>query len=140
MNDDATSALTRRLLTELSTITVVGCSSDPRKAAYSVPAAMQAAGWRIIPVNPHADEVLGERVYRHLADVPEPVGLVDVFRPSAEAAEVTRQAIEAGAAAIWLQLGIVSQEARLLAEQAGIPYVEDRCLAVERARHGLVQR
>ena len=104
---------------------------------YEVPAAMQAYGWRIIPVNPHADELLGERVYRTLADVPEDLGLVNVFRPSARAADVVRQAVEAGARAVWLQLGITSAEARDIAERNGLLYVEDRCIAVERARHAM---
>ena len=134
---DETSALTRRILEEMTTFAVVGLSSDPTKAAHSVPAAMQAYGWRMIPVNPHADQLLGEKVYRRLADIPEPVEVVNVFRPSAEAAEVTRQAVEIGAKAVWLQLGIVSAEARRIATDAGLLYVEDRCVAVERARHAV---
>ena len=134
---DETSALTRRLLEEMSTFAVVGLSSDPTKAAHSVPAAMQAYGWRVIPVNPHADRLLGEQVYRRLADIPEPVDVVNVFRPSAEAADVTRQAVEIGAKAVWLQLGIVSAEARRIAADAGVLFVEDRCIAVERARHAV---
>ena len=134
---DETSALTRRILEQMSTFAVVGLSSDPTKAAHSVPAAMQAYGWRMIPVNPHADTLLGEQVYRRLADIPEPVEVVNVFRPSAEAADVTRQAVEIGAKAVWLQLGIVSAEARQIATDAGLLYVEDRCLAVERARHAV---
>jgi predicted CoA-binding protein len=134
---DETSALTRRILEEMATFAVVGLSSDPDKAAHSVPAAMQAFGWRIIPVNPHADRLLDEQVYRRLSDIPEPVDVVNVFRPSAEAAEVTRQAVAIGAKAVWLQLGIVSVEARRIATQAGLLYVEDRCTAVERARHAI---
>ena len=134
---DETSALTRRILEEMTTFAVVGLSTDPTKAAHSVPAAMQAYGWRIIPVNPHADRLLGEQVYRRLADIPEPVDVVNVFRPSAEAADVTRQAVEIGAKAVWLQLGIVSAEARQIATDAGLLYVEDRCTAVERARHAV---
>ena len=134
---DTTSELTRRILSEFATITVVGLSADPVKSAHSVPAAMQAYGWRIIPVNPHADELLGEPVYRRLAEVPDGVEFVNVFRPSEQAADVARQAVAAGAKALWLQLGIVSAEARQVAESAGLLYVEDRCLAVERARHGL---
>ena len=134
---DETSALTRRILEEMSTFAVVGLSSDPTKAAHSVPAAMQAYGWRVIPVNPHADTLLGEPVYRRLADIPEPVDVVNVFRPSAEAADITRQAVEIGAKAVWLQLGIVSAEARRIAADAGLLYVEDRCTAVERARHAV---
>jgi predicted CoA-binding protein len=134
---DAMSELTKRILTEFRTITVVGLSSDPVKSAHSVPAAMQAYGWRVIPVNPHADQLLGETVYRTLADVPEPVTFVNVFRPSAQAADVARQAVAVGAKALWLQLGIVSAEAREIAESNGLLYVEDRCVAVERARHAL---
>jgi predicted CoA-binding protein len=134
---DATSELTKRMLTDFATITVVGLSSDPVKSAHSVPAAMQAYGWRLIPVNPHADRLLGEQVYRRLADVPEQIDFVNVFRPSADAADVARQAVAVGAKALWLQLGIVSAEAREIAVTNGLLYVEDRCIAVERARHGL---
>ena len=134
---DPTSELTKRMLEEFDTITVVGLSVDPMKSAHSVPAAMQAYGWRLIPVNPHADEILGETVYRRLADVPGGVGFVNVFRPSADCPDIARQAVAAGAKALWLQLGIVSAEARAIAESAGLLYVEDRCIAVERARHAI---
>jgi uncharacterized protein len=134
---DETSALTRRMLEDYDTMAVVGLSADPTKAAHSVPAAMQAYGWRVIPVNPHADELLGEKVYRLLADIPEPVEVVNVFRPAAEAADIVQQAADVGAKAVWLQLGIVSARAAQLAAEHGILYVEDRCMAVERARHAL---
>lgn len=134
---DETSALTLRMLEDFDTITVVGLSADPTKSAHSVPAAMQAYGWRVIPVNPHADELLGEKVYRRLADIPEPVELVNVFRPSADTPDVVRQAVEVGAKAVWLQLGIMSAEARAIAADHGVLYVEDRCIAVERARHAV---
>jgi uncharacterized protein len=132
-----TDAIVQHILTTYDTITVVGASTVPAKAAQSVPAHMQRHGWRIIPVNPHADLILGERVYRVLNDVPEQVGLVDVFRPSAETAEVARQAVAAGATALWLQLGIASAQARQIAESAGLLYVEDRCLLIEQRRLGL---
>ena len=132
-----TDAIVERILTRYDTITVVGASAAPAKAAHSVPAHMQRHGWRIIPVNPHADEILGERVHRTLAEVPEQVGLVDVFRPSWQAPDIARQAVAAGATAVWLQLGIVSAQARALAEGAGLLYVEDRCLIIERRRLGL---
>src|SRR5439155_26123408 len=119
------------------TLAVVGASRDPRKGAHAIPVQMQRHGWRIIPVNPYADVLFGENVYRTLADVPEPLGLVDVFRPSEDAAAIVRQAVDAGARAVWLQLGIVSARARAIAETAGIAYVEDRCLAIERARFEL---
>jgi predicted CoA-binding protein len=128
---------TERLLLTYGTITVVGASRDPAKEAHAIPAQMKQHGWRIIPVNPYVEELFGEKAYPTLADVPEPLGLVNVFRPSEDAADVVRQAVAAGANAVWLQLGIVSAEARAIAERAGIAYVEDRCLAVERAKFEL---
>jgi uncharacterized protein len=127
-------AIVQHILTSYSTITVVGASADPAKAAHTVPAHMQRHGWRIIPVNPHAEEILGEPVYRAVADVPEQVGLVDVFRPSEQTPDIARQAVAAGATALWLQLGIASAEARAIAEAAGLLYVEDRCLVIEQRR------
>jgi predicted CoA-binding protein len=132
-----TDAIVERILASYDTITVVGASDDPAKAAHYVPRHMQQHGWRIIPVNPRGGTILGEPAYPTLADVPEQVGLVDVFRPSEQAAEVARQAVAAGATALWLQLGIASRQARTLAEQAGLLYVEDRCLIIEQRRLGL---
>ena len=132
-----TDAIVERILASYDTITVVGASANDAKAAHSVPAHMQRHGWRIIPVNPHADVILGEPVYRTIGDVPEQVGLVDVFRPPQEAADVARQAVMAGASALWLQLGIASPEARAIAEKAGLLYVEDRCLIIEQRRLGV---
>jgi predicted CoA-binding protein len=132
-----TNSIVERILTGYDTITVVGASASPAKAAHSVPAHMQRHGWRIIPVNPHADQIQGERAYRLIADIPEQVGLVNVFRPSGQTADVARQAVAAGATALWLQLGIASAEARAIAEGAGLLYVEDRCLMVEQRRLGL---
>ncbi|MFD4195813.1 MULTISPECIES: CoA-binding protein [Amycolatopsis] len=125
--------LAEEVLKAANTIAVVGLSRDPAKAAHSVPAAMQAAGFRVIPVHPSADELLGEKVYRSLADIPEPVDIVDVFRPAREAPQVAEQAVAIGAKTLWLQQGIVSAEARRIAESGGLNYVEDRCIAVVRA-------
>lgn len=132
-----TDAIVERILTSYGTITVVGASTSPAKAAHAVPAYMQRHGWRIIPVNPHADHILGEQVYRTVGEVPGPVGLVDVFRPPAQTPDIARQAVAADAAALWLQLGIASAEARAIAEDAGLLYVEDRCLLIEQRRLGL---
>jgi uncharacterized protein len=126
--------LPERILRRSSTIAVVGASRNPDKSAHSVPMAMQAAGFRIIPVNPLVDELFGEKAYDSLSDIPEHVDMVDVFRPSEDAPDVAREAVAIGAGAIWLQQGIVSDEARRIADEAGIDYVEDRCMAVERAR------
>lgn len=129
-----------QILADAAVIAVVGASRDPHKAAHTVPLEMQRHGWRIVPVNPHADEIFGEKVYRSLADIPHPVDLVDVFRPAEDAVEIVRGAVATGAAAVWLQLGIVSPEARRIATAAGVDYVEDLCLAVERAVAGLTRR
>jgi predicted CoA-binding protein len=132
-----TDAIVERILTSYDTITVVGASRAGHKAAHSVPAHMQRHGWRIIPVNPHADKILGEQVYRRLADVPGQVGLVEVFRPSEQTPDIARQAAAAGATALWLQLGIASAEARSIAEDAGLLYVQDRCMLIEQRRLNL---
>jgi uncharacterized protein len=134
---DGTDAIVEQILTRYDTITVVGASAAPAKAAHYVPAHMQRHGWRIVPVNPHADEILGEPVYRTLADLPTAPGLVDVFRPSRQTPDFARQAVAAGATALWLQLGIASAEARAIATGAGLLYVEDRCLIIEQRRLGL---
>jgi hypothetical protein len=126
-----------RILRTYDTITVVGASRDPGKEAHGVPALMQRRGWRIVPVNPYAASILGEPAYRTLAQVPERVGFVDVFRPSAQTPDIARQAVAAGATALWLQLGIASAQAREIAEDAGLLYVENRCLAIEIRRLGL---
>jgi len=134
---DGTDAIVEQILTRYDTITVVGASGTPVKAAHYVPAHMQQHGWRIIPVNPHAHEILGEPVYRTLAEVPGQPGLVDLFRPSMQTPDFARQAVAAGATALWLQLGIASAEARAIAEDAGLLYVENRCLIIEQRRLGL---
>ena len=132
-----TDEIVERILRRYDAITVVGASKMPGKAAHYVPEHMQDHGWRIIPVNPTATTVLGEIAYPALADVPGPVGLVNVFRPSPQTPDVARQAVAAGATALWLQLGIASDEARRIAEDAGLLYVENRCLIIEQRRLGL---
>ncbi len=120
----------REVLERAKTIAVVGASRDPDKAGGSVPFGLQRRGFRIIPINPYADELFGERVYRSLLDVPEKIDLVDVFRPASDAPAIARQAVAVGAGALWLQLDIRSEEARRIAEAAGLDYVEDECTAV----------
>lgn len=123
----------QQILAEANVIAVVGASRDPSKSAHTVPRQILRHGWRIIPVNPFTDEIFGIKTVPTLADIDEPIDLVNIFRPSHDALQVVRQAIEIKAPAVWLQTGIVSAEARRLAEEAGIDYVEDRCIAVERA-------
>jgi uncharacterized protein len=129
-----------QILRDFTTIAVVGASRYPEKEAHAVPLQMLRHGWRVIPVNPHATEIWGRRCYPTLADIPEPVELVDVFRPSEDTPEVARQAVAIGARALWLQQGIASAEARKIAEDAGLDYVEDHCIAVERAIRAVSKR
>jgi len=123
----------KQILAEATTIAVVGASRHEEKSAYAVPLQLKLHGWTVYPVNPYAEQIWGEPCYFSLAEVPAPIDLVNIFRPSAQAADVVRHAITVGAKAVWLQQGIVSAEGRALAEAAGIDYVEDRCIAVERA-------
>jgi predicted CoA-binding protein len=129
----------RQILEQSVTIAVVGASRNPEKPAHAVPEQMLRHGWRIIPVNPYTDELWGQRSYPLLAEIPEPVDMVNVFRPAADAPGVVRQAVEIGAHAVWLQQGIASDEARAIAEEAGIDYIDDQCIAVARAAAGLTR-
>ena len=119
-----------QILETATTIAVVGASRDPDKAGGSVPFGLQQRGFRISPINPFAETLFGERVYRSLSEVPVKIDLVDVFRPAKDAPEIARQAVAIGAKALWLQLDIRSDEARRIAEAAGMDYVEDECTAV----------
>lgn len=129
----------RSILEAATTVAVVGMSTNPNKSAYAIPAGLQSAGFRVIPVNPGADEILGEKSYPSLEAIPEPVDIVDVFRPADEAQDIARAAVAIGAKALWLQKGIVSDEARAIAEGAGLAYVEDLCMGVERSRYGITK-
>ena len=132
------SATPREILERSRTIAVVGCSPDPSKAGHWVSADLQSAGFRIIPVNPTVDgDILGERCYGSLLDIPEPVDLVNVFRRPHACPEVAQQAVEIGAPAIWLQLGIVSPVARRIATEAGLDYVENDCTGARVRAWGL---
>jgi uncharacterized protein len=131
-----TDATVQKILSGYDTITVVGASNAPEKPAHYVPEHMQQHGWRIVPVNPRGGIILGEPAYATLADAPRP-GLVNLFRPSGHTPDFARQAVAAGASALWLQLHIASDEARRIAEEAGLLYVENRCLLVEQRRLGV---
>jgi predicted CoA-binding protein len=121
-------------------VAVVGMSHEPGKPSHDVPLALAAHGFTILPVHPGLAEIEGIATYGSLAEVPGPIDVVEVFRPADEAPEIARQAVAVGARALWLQLGLTSAEARLIAEEAGMDYVEDRCMAVERARTGIDHR
>jgi len=123
------------ILRDAKTIALVGASPDPGRPSHGVMAYLLRAGYRVIPVNPLADgEVLGQRCLGSLAELEEPVDLVDVFRRPEHCAEVAREAAAAGAGALWLQLGVVSDEARRVAEESGMDFVEDECTAIVHRR------
>jgi predicted CoA-binding protein len=130
----------KEILEYATTIAVVGASRDPSKAGGSVPVGLQQRGFRIIPINPFADVLFGERVYRSLAEVPDKIDVVDVFRPAADTPEIAQQAVAIGARALWLQLDIRSEEARRIAEAAGLDFVEDECTAVVSALYRIRKR
>lgn len=126
----------REIIELHKTIAVVGMSASPYKPSHSVPKYFHSLGWKIIPVNPTADEILGLKVYRNIMEVPEEIDMVNVFRPSEDALEVVKDAIKrkdekGDIKAIWLQEGISNSDARQLALDAGLIYVEDRCMYKE---------
>jgi predicted CoA-binding protein len=122
------------LLSSSKTIAVVGLSSRKFRPSYGVSQYMQRAGFRIIPVNPHETEVLGEKAYPNLGAVPEPVDIVNVFRRSEYVPEIVEAAIRIGARAIWLQEGVVHEGAAQRAREAGLEVVMDRCILKEHGR------
>ena len=122
------------ILKTYKTIAVVGLSSNPLRPSHEVSEYMQCAGYRVIPVNPNETEVLGEKSYARLEDVPEKIGIVDVFRRAEEVPAVVDSAIRVGAKVVWMQLGIENDEAAGKAKEAGIVVVEDACILIEHKR------
>jgi len=112
----------------------VGLSDDPSRASFGVASYLLSAGKEVIPINPNCDRVLGLKCYPSLEAAPRPIDLVDVFRRAEACPDVVRQAIAAGAKGVWLQSGIISDEARELAWKAGIDFVENRCLMIDLMR------
>jgi len=129
----------KELLDTATTIAVVGMSDDPSKAACRIPQDLIRAGFTVIPVNPFHEVVQGLRSYATLADIGQPIDIVDVFRPPRDAPEVARQSVAAGAGALWLQLGIRSAESRGIATAGGLDYVEDLCIMVMRREAGITR-
>jgi predicted CoA-binding protein len=123
-----------KILEDCRTIAVVGLSSNRARASNGVASYMQRSGYKIIPVNPNEEQVLGEKSYPSLADVPVKVDLVDVFRRSEDAGAVVDEAIKIGAKAVWLQEGVVDHEAARRAQEAGLLVVMDRCWLKDHAR------
>ena len=127
------------LLRSARTIALVGASDRPDRPSYRVMAALQRHGYRVIPVNPQitGEHVHGEFVFRELAQLGDPIDIVDIFRNSAAAGAVVDEAIAIGAKAVWMQLGVVDQKAAARAEAAGLKVVMDRCPAIDIPRLGL---
>jgi predicted CoA-binding protein len=124
----------RRLLAESKTIAIVGLSTERTKASNMVGSYLQDAGYQIVPVHLKADQILGEKAYRTLRDIPFPIDIVDIFRPPAEMEQIVEDAIAIGAKAVWMQLRLASIPAAERAAAAGLDVVADRCIKIEHAR------
>jgi predicted CoA-binding protein len=132
MNDDIASL--RRILARCRTIAVVGLSAQWHRPSYFAASYLQGKGYRIVPVTPAYPEVLGEKAYARLADIPFEVDMVDVFRKTADVLPIAEEAIAIGARCLWQQLGVVNEQADALARAAGLDSVMDRCVKIEHAR------
>jgi len=128
-----------QLLRETRTVALVGISDRPTRPSYGVMRALQNHGYRVFPVNPQitGEHVHGEYVWRELAQIGEPIDLVDIFRNSQDAGDAVDEAIAAGAKALWMQLGVINEAAAARAEAAGLKVVMDRCPAIEIPRLGI---
>ncbi len=131
----------KTLLENARTIAMIGASDRPDRASYGVMAKLQAHGYRVIPVNPQitGEHIHGEFVFRDLSQLGDAIDIVDIFRNSAAAGEAVDQAIAAGAKAVWMQLGVVNDEAAARAEAAGLQVVMDRCPAIDIPRLGVAK-
>ncbi|SFX70668.1 CoA-binding protein [Marinospirillum alkaliphilum] len=124
----------QELLRTIRSIAIVGISNKPERASYRVAAYLKEAGYKVFPVNPQYQEVLGMTCYANLTELPESVDLVDVFRKAEDCLPVAEEAVRVGAKALWLQLGISNPACRALAEKHGLAYVEDKCTKIEHAQ------
>lgn len=126
----------RQILTTSKTVAVVGLSDKPDRPSHTIPAYLQQQGYRIIPVNPKLTEVLGEKAYASVRDIPEPIDVVQVFRRAEDVPPIVEDAIAKGAKVVWMQLGIVDEAAAVQAEAAGLQVVMDTCMG---ATHRLLR-
>jgi predicted CoA-binding protein len=124
----------RDILATPRTIAVVGCSPDPDRDSHEIAALLKAKGHKIIPVNPTSKEILGERCFASLTDIPEPVDMVDVFRRPEHVDQIAADSITIGAKILWLQLDVINEPAARKAQAAGLTVVMDRCPAIEYRR------
>ncbi len=134
MSDNTDINTLRRILRQSKTLAIVGLSANWYRPSFFAAKYLQEHGYRIIPVNPAYQEVLGEKCYPSLKDIPEKVDIVDCFRKSEEIEPLAKQAIEIGAKVLWLQLGVVNEKAAKMARDAGLEVVQDRCVKIEHGR------
>jgi uncharacterized protein len=125
----------QRVLHTARTIAIVGLSPNELRASYFVGYYLKRHGYRVIPVNPRESEILGEKCYASLLDIPGPVDVVDVFRAPDALPEIARQAVTIHAGALWCQFGVINAEGAQIAEDGGVPVIMDRCLKIEHARY-----
>lgn len=125
----------KEILQTMKTIAVVGLSENSTRASHQVAKIMQSHGYRIIPVNPSAEEILGEKCYPSLLEVEEPIDIVNVFRRSETIVPIAKEAVEIQAKVLWLQLGIVNEEAADIAQIGGLEVIMDRCIKVDHSKY-----
>lgn len=125
----------RTVLATTKTVAIVGLSPKPERPSYFVGSYLQSEGYRVIPVNPRATEIFGEKAYPDLLSIPFPVDMVDVFRQPEECVEIAKQAVQIGAKTLWLQLRVVNLEAAQIATEGGLKVIMDRCVKIEHGRY-----
>jgi predicted CoA-binding protein len=134
MSDNTDINTLRRLLREVKTIAMVGLSANWYRPSFFAAKYLQEHGYRVIPVNPAYEEVLGEKCYPSLKEIPEKIDMVDCFRKSEDIEPIAKQAIEIGASILWMQLGVTNEKAASMARAAGLEVVQDRCVKIEHGR------
>ncbi len=134
MSDNTDINTLRRILRQVKTIAIVGLSANWYRPSYFAAKYLQEHGYRVIPVNPVYEEVLGEKCYPSLKDIPEKIDLVDCFRKSEDIEPIAKEAIEIGAPILWMQLGVTNEKAAAMARAAGLEVVQDRCVKIEHGR------
>jgi predicted CoA-binding protein len=134
MSDNTDINTLRRILQRPKTIAVVGLSANWYRPSYFAAKYLQEHGYRVVPVNPAYKEVLGEKCYPSLKDIPEQIDVVDCFRKSEDIEPIAREAIEVGAKVLWLQIGVMNEKAAVAARAAGLEVVQDRCMKIEHGR------
>ena len=128
-------AVILKILRAARTVAIVGLSKDPLRPSNFIGFYLKRHGYKIVPVNPREREILGERSYPSLTDIPFPVDIVDVFRRPDAVPDIAREAVAIGAKALWLQFGVISPEGARIATDGGLVVIMDRCMKVEHARH-----